>query len=1120
MRCSSCKAENPEATKFCIECGVPFKRRCSECRFLNLPQARFCGECGIALGDAKSSVPASAPDSTIDSLPAIEPLPTAAASLPDGERKTVTALFADIKGSMDLMEDLDPEEARAIIDPALKLMIDAARRYDGYIVQSTGDGIFALFGAPVAREDHPQRALYAALRMQEDLKRYSDRLRVLGKVPLQARVGVNTGEVVVRSIATGEGQTEYTPIGHSSGLAARMQVLAPIGSIAVTQATQRLCEGYFAFRALGPTTVKGVSGPINVFELTGLGPLRTRLQVSAQRGFTKFVGRQAELDQMKQALELVRQNHGQIVAAIGDPGVGKSRLLYEFKAVAQTGCLVLEAYSVSHGKASAYLPVIELLNGYFAIDDEDDERKRREKINGKIITLDPALQDTLPYLFALLGIVGADAPLDQLNPQLRRRRTLESVKRVLLRESLSQPLIVIFEDLHWIDSETQAFLNLIVDGLANARILLLVNYRPEYQHQWGGKTYYTQLRLVPLGKESADEMLTALLGGDNEEILPLKRLIVERSEGNPFFIEEMCRALFEQGVLARNGTVRLAKPLNDIRVPLTVQAILTSRIDRLALAEKELLQILAVIGREFPLALIGRMTGKSDHELEPILSTLRQAEFIYEQPGFPDIEYIFKHALTQEVAYSAVLSERRQLLHELAAQAIEELYADRLEDHLTDLARHFDRGGNASKAVEYLARAGSRAAGQAAHSEAIGYFNRALELLPKLPDGVGRDRQELDLQMAVSWSSWVFLGLQGLQRGSALLRARELCERLGDQTMLMEALLALAHLRYNQCDFDTTQELAHSVFVMAQQENNAAMLGGSHFVTGILKFALGDFRATSDYLERAVQFLSARASRNWGALYEHIAPACLCYSLANLGHPLAAHDRAQNFLAAARRTSDPFSIAFALLGNCMINLLLRDHDVVGERAHEMFSIADEYEMRLPLVLATFFQGWAMAASERVEDGITAMRQSVLDPMLSRAAIAAMLRTSLAEACGQHERADEGLDLVAQGMTNAQQTGMRVAEAELLRLRGEMLGVDPGKAEEAERSLRTAIDVAHRQGARLFELRSATSLARMLRHTDRREETRTILAGIYGWFTEGFDTIDLKEAKKLLGELTS
>ncbi|MGA7872835.1 MAG: adenylate/guanylate cyclase domain-containing protein [Candidatus Binatus sp.] len=474
--------------------------------------------------------------------PALRVRPEAPTSeIPEGERKTVTALFADIKGSTELEQDLDPEEARMIVDPALKLMIDAVRRYDGYIVQSTGDGIFALFGAPVAHEDHPQRALYAALRMQEELNKYSARLREAGNAPLEARVGVNSGEVVIRSITTGAGHTEYTPIGHTANLASRMQVLAPTGSIAISEQTRALVEGYFALKPLGPTKVKGVSEPVNVYEITGLGPLRTRLQRSAGRGFTKFVGREREMASMEAAAERAKSGHGQIVAAMAEAGTGKSRLFFEFKAKNQSGWMVLEAFSVSHGKASAYLPVIDLLQSYFRITGEDDQRVRREKVAGRLSILDPSLEDARPYLFVLLGIVEGEDPLAQTDAQIRKRRTLDAIKRILLRESLNQPLMVIFEDLHWIDEQTQELLNLLADSIATARILLLVNYRPEYSHQWGSKTYYTQLRLDPLGKESADEMLSSLVGGD-KDMIPLKRLIIEKTEGNPFFMEDSAGA--------------------------------------------------------------------------------------------------------------------------------------------------------------------------------------------------------------------------------------------------------------------------------------------------------------------------------------------------------------------------------------------------------------------------------------------------------------------------------------------------------------------------------------------------------------------------------------------------
>src|SRR5438093_1392187 len=586
MQCAQCGFENPTNMKFCGECATPLKRRCPQCGFENPPRFKFCGDCGSALV-VNSQLPIASPPPPVPSSHSpvtytpphlaerirVEQAALEARGTREGERKTITALFADLKGSTALLEGLDPEEARALIDPALQLMMDAVHRYEGYVAQALGDGIFALFGAPIAHEDHPQRALYAALRMQEEMRRYGDTLRTQGHPPLLMRVGVNTGEVIVRSIRKEDLHTDYVPVGHSTNLAARMEQLAAPGSILVTAQTHTLTAGYFAFKALGTTQVKGVEEPLNIYEVLSAGPLRTRLQVAARRGLSRFVGRQQELEQLQQALLHATAGHGQIVGVMGETGLGKSRLFYEFQLTSHSGCLALEAYSVSYGKASPYLPLIELLKAYFEITLQDDERKRREKVGGKVLMLDRSLEDTLPYLFALLGLEDPTVSLQQMDPQIRRRRTFEALKRLFLRESLNQPLVLIFEDLHWIDTETQALLDLVSESLATARLLLLVNYRPEYRHEWGQKTYYTQLRLASLGKEEAEELLAYLLG-DEASLKPRKQLILGKTEGTRFLMEEVVQTLAEEEMLVgEKGQYRLAKAVTELHLSPTVQGV-------------------------------------------------------------------------------------------------------------------------------------------------------------------------------------------------------------------------------------------------------------------------------------------------------------------------------------------------------------------------------------------------------------------------------------------------------------------------------------------------------------------------------------------------------------------
>jgi class 3 adenylate cyclase len=1030
-----------------------------------------------------------------------------------GERKTVTALFADIKGSMELMEDLDPEEARAIVDPALKLMIDAANHYGGYIIQSTGDGIFALFGAPLAHEDHPQRALYAALRMHQDIRRFAERLRAEKGLNLQVRVGANVGDVVVRSIQTGESQVEYTPIGHSISLASRLQTLANPGSIAISEVMRRLVDGYFTLEPLGPALIRGSSEPVNVYEVLGLGPLRTRLQRAAARGLTKFVGRQREMEALEHAAERARSEHGQIVAVIAEPGVGKSRLFYEFKVTSQSGWMVLEAYSVSHGKASAYLPVLELLSAYFEINRNDDDRRRRERILGKVLGLDRNLEDTLPYLYSLHGIAESGDALAQLEPQIKRRRTLDAIKRILLRESLNHPLMIIFEDLHWIDSETQALLNLLVEAIANARILLLVNYRPEYRHEWGSRTHYTQLRLDPLGGESAEEMLNALMG-DEDHLIPLKRLIIESTDGTPFFMEEMVHSLFEEGILQRNGLVKLAQPISAIKVPATVQAVLVSRIDRLPPAEKELLQTLAVLGREFSLTVAQRVTLKPSDVLEVMLSQLQLGEFINEQPAVGEVEYSFKHALTQEVAYNSVLIGRRKALHERTGEALEALFADRVEDYVTDLAHHYDRSGNLSKAIEYLGRVGQKTADQAAHSEAIGYVTRALELVQRLPNDTVRARYELELQITLSVCLLGSGRVGSLEHQNALARALELCEQLGDRRV-MELMLSLGIARWAHREPLLGMLLCEKALALAEQARDTDVRAAAHAGLGYQLITLGQFEKARGHFEDGTELLGERPTRKFDQVLVSAQSALsgLGLTLLFLGYPITGLKRNEYALDRARRRPEPYMSAAPLGVYLMAHLALRDLATVADRVEELAAISAEHGIAFYHALAMFFRAWLRVEGGRLNEGLGEMGRIITQ--LGAVPPVDQLVVALVEVCSRNGLPKEGFATINDALSKSE---IPFLQAEFDRLKGELTLLKDPHSEEPERYLRQAIDIARHQAARLFELRATTSLARLLAKKDRQYEALMMLAQIYNWFTEGFDLPDLKEAKALLDEL--
>jgi class 3 adenylate cyclase/tetratricopeptide (TPR) repeat protein len=1127
MQCPSCHYQNSEAAKFCGGCGAVLPLLCPACGAPNRTAAKFCNECGALLN--QQPPPAMATDHAADRVqpaaldfalgPSIE-----AASVPEGERKMVTALFVDIMDSTELGQNLDPEEARAIIDPALDLMIDAARRYDGYVVQSTGDGIFALFGAPVAREDHPQRSLYSAMRMQDEIRRYSARLRADGRPPIQIRAGVNTGEVVVRTIKTGAGHTEYTPIGHTVNLASRLQSLASAGSTVISDSTRTLVEGYFALRPLGPAQVKGISEPVNVHEVVGLGPLRTRLQRSAGRGLSKFVGRAKEKEALGRAAERARSGAGQIVAVVAEPGVGKSRLFFEFKAEVQSEWTVLEAFSISHGKGSAYLPIVDLLHSYFGISSEDSVHVRREKIAAKIWALDPNLENILPYLHALLEVADDKDRLSGMDAQLRKSRTLDAVARLLLAEAVDRPLLLIIEDLHWLDDESQALLDTLADMLSGSRMLLLVNYRPEYIHRWANKAWCSRIRLDSLGAGSANEMLSSILG-DTPSLAPLKELIITTTGGIPFFMEETVLALFEEGALARqSGTVTLVRPLGSLRIPATVQAILAARIDRLHNDEKNLLQTLSILGREFVLSLARAVAGKSEDELERLIARLQLGEFVYEQPSIMDVEYIFKHALTQEVAYNSVLLKRRKRLHEHAGRAIETIYTGSLDDHVAELAHHFSRSDNQVKAVEYQHLAGIQAMARGALPQAIREFEQTLAMLRGFPGGVERDALELQTLSPLGTAYIVARGYAAPEVGPVFVHARELCERIGEPPQLFAVVWGNFAWRVVRGEMDLSMTLAREAIDLAERFDDPGIWMEALFLMGLTLFYRGDFRGALTQFEKALSHYDDRERTALWASHvgQNAGITHRCYLalvLWQLGYPEQALRVSQETLKLARAINHPFSLAYAQHHTSWLYHQLGLPAETQAAGEEGIQTATEHGFAMFHATGTLYKAAGVLLEGRPNEALPLLTRGLEAYRLTGAGLALPYYLSiLGNAYIQADRPNDAKEVLDEGLAIAERSGELCQKSELHRLKGELLLRTGSQNGDAEDHFRRAIRMAQDQLSRAWELRATTSLARLCQQQGRRDEARQMLSDAYAWFTEGFDNPDLKAAKALLFEM--
>ncbi|KPJ49549.1 MAG: hypothetical protein AMJ38_03185, partial [Dehalococcoidia bacterium DG_22] len=963
------------------------------------------------------------------------------------------------------------------------------------------------------------------------------------RLGLNVTAGINTGEVYFGADAE-EGQ-EFTLMGTVIDLAARLAGRAQAGQILVGESTRRLTWRAFEFTPLA-LEIKGVEGPVTAYQVERLLPHPKKARgIEGLRA--ELIGRDEEFAKLKEALAKVLKGRGQMASLIGEAGVGKSRLVAELKEVALAPDegrpipLWLEGRCLELGTAASYAPFLDILREHFAWSVEDDDRRRRERILSSLQEMTERVnlpgerfEEIYPLLSRLLSVrlEGEwEERLEGDSPEQIRRRTFVAVRDFFVALARQQPVVLVFEDLHWADSLSLDLISLLMEGLHLAPLFLLCVYRPEREHKcWHLGTIaaqkcrgrYTELYLRELSHRQSRRLVASLLR--SEDLPPsVRALILDRSQGNPFFIEEVVRSLVEAGAVYQEGdTWHAREDGRAIVVPQSVQSVVLSRLDRLSGDLRGVLQVAAVIGRVFRRRVLER-AAQQEAGLEGTLWELEDRALVYQERAVPEVEYSFKHVLTQEAVYRNMLRRRRQEGHQRVAEAIEALYPDNLEEYYEQLAYHYEEGGHAEKAVEYLLKAGEKAKRNSANEAAIAHLTRGLELLKTTLDTPERIQRELDLQVALGVPLVLTKGHAAPEVERTYARARELNEQVGDAPQRFQVLLGLRRFYFARGELQTAHDLGEQLLTVAQNVGDSIPLSRAYMMLGETSYWLSEFAQVRKHCEKGLACYDPLEHRSHMFLYGNdtgIGCRILeALALWHLGYPDQALERMHEVLALAQELSHPFTLVFALYFAAVLHQLRREARAVQERTEAVLRISAKRGFALYLAWGTILRGWVLAEQGRENDGIDQMRKGIAAWQAIGAAVTLPKSlASLAEACGKVGKAKEGLRLAAEALAAVDVTGERCWEAELYRLKGELLLLQGEAEAEIEACFLHAIDVARRQCARAWELRAATSLSRLWQGQGRKENAKELLQEIYGWFTEGFDTADLREAKALLDAL--
>jgi class 3 adenylate cyclase/tetratricopeptide (TPR) repeat protein len=1075
---------------------------------------------------APSTSQTTAPHGQLDDQTTPVTPPVGAPAAPDAERRQLTVMFCDLVDSTPLSRRLDPEDYRAVVRAYQAACAEVIHHFDGYIAQYLGDGLLVYFGYPLAHEDDAQRAIRAGLGAIAAVEALNPHLERDKGVRLAIRVGIHTGLVVVGEIGAA-GRHEQLALGETPNVAARLQGLPAPNTVAISTASYHLVEGYFVCDDLGAHTFKGVDTPLQVYRIVGESGAQSRLDVASPRGLTPLVGREAEVTLLLDRWAQVTDGLGQVVLLSGEGGIGKSRLVQMLKDhLASEPHTLLECRCSPYHTHSALYPVIDLWQRVLRFETAEAPADKLHKLEQMLAQYRLPLVETVPLFAALLSLPAEQYPPLTLTPQQQKQKTLETCLALLVERAAQEPVLFIVEDLHWVDPSTLEFLNLLMDQGPTARILTLCTFRPQFTSPWPPRAHIAQLTLTRLPRSQIGRMVTAVAGG---KALPAEvvQQIVTKSDGVPLFVEEMTKLVLASGLLQEHEDhYTLTGPLPPLAIPATLQDALMARLDQLASA-KAVAQLGATLGREFAYELLRAVSPLDELELWRGLVQLVQAEVLYQRGALPQATYLFKHALLQEAAYQSLLKSTRQHYHQRIAEVLAAQFPETTATQPELLARHYTEASLQAQALPYWHQAGQRAMARSAYAEALQHLTTGLEVLATAPETPARHQHELDLLTAFARVLGITKSTAAPELEPVLTRAAALAQQVGEPSQRFAVLYALWTFRNVRVESQAAQAVAEQLLDLAQRQQDPALLLGAHHALGVTLGQLGAFALARTHHEQGIALYDSQrhATPHPGSVRNHGVSfrALVAHVLWALGYPDQAVKRSQEALAMAHALAHPYSMVEALRLSARLHAHRREWQTAQAYAEVLLALATEHGFARYAALGAFFRGWALAAQGQGAEGIAQMRQGLDASRATGAALDILeVLARLAEAYGQVGQVDEGLHLLAEALAMVGTRGGRRSDAELHRLHGELLlnaecGVRNAEV-AAEECFQQALDVARRQQVKSYELRTAMSLSRLWQQQGKRAEARALLAEVYDWFTEGFDTADLQDAKALLEEL--